>query len=254
MSLRAAIYLRVSTEEQGDKNLSIPFQTAACHALAERNGWDLANDYIDIASGKTDRREAFQRLIADGRAKLFDVVVVYKYSRFARNDVDSVWYERELDRKGIKLVSATEPVDATTSTGWLNKRILQTFAEFENRQRAEFTRAGMRQRVVQGEWPWKAPLGYVNKSEVVSGRRTRSWVERDPAMGPAISAVRGSRDRSLLDARARRPRGRDGAYPQVRAPLHVREDVAHAKESVLQGGGGRSELRSRGVGSSRGSG
>ena len=117
------------------------------------------------------------------------MVIVYKYSRFARNDVDSVWYERELDRKGIKLVSATEAVDATTSAGWLNKRILQTFAEFENRQRAEFTKAGMKQKLVQGEWPWKAPLGYVNKSEVVSGRRTRSWVEPDPTTAPAISRL-----------------------------------------------------------------
>ena len=186
MSNRAAIYVRVSTEEQGDENLSIPFQLATCRTHAEGQGWTVSEQYVDVASGKTDRREGFQRLIEDARSKLFDVVVVYKYSRFARNDADAVLYERDLNRKGVSLVSATEPIDSTTSTGWLNKRILQTFAEFENKQRSEFVKAGMKQKLLQGEWPWRAPLGYVNKQQPIDSKHVRKLVETDPATAALV--------------------------------------------------------------------
>ncbi len=146
----------------------------------------MVEEYTDVASGKNDRRESFQQLVTDARSKLFDVVVVYKYSRFARNDIDSVWYERELSKKGIDLVSATEVVDTTTSAGWLSKRIVQTFAEFENLQRSEFVKAAMRQKVLEGGWPWVAPLGFVNKNDAVNGRRGTSWVEPDPDTAPLV--------------------------------------------------------------------
>ena len=189
MTTRAAIYCRVSTEEQGQRDLSVPFQLDTCRAYAEKQGWTVVEEYVDVASGKTDKRENFQRLNTDARSRLFDYIVVYKYSRFARNDADSVLYERDLNKKGITLVSATEPIDATTSTGWLNKRIIQTFAEYENRQRSEFVKAGMRQKVVQGQWPWKAPLGYLNKREHLGGRQSRSWVEQDPRTAAFITRL-----------------------------------------------------------------
>lgn len=189
MNTRAAIYIRVSTEEQGDKNLSIPFQLATCHSYAAHRGWTVAGEYVDVASGKNDRRESFQRLIADARSKLFDTVIVYKYSRFARNDTDSVLYERELNRKGIMLVSATEPIDSTTSSGWLNKRILQTFAEFENKQRSELSKAGMREKMLRGEWPWKAPLGYRNRQEHIDTKHTRKWIEPDSDTAPLVVKI-----------------------------------------------------------------
>ncbi len=186
MAIQAAIYVRVSTEEQGHKDLSIPFQLDTCRSYVAQAGWVTCEEYIDVASGKSDKREKFQSLILDARSKLFDRVIVYKYSRFARNDVDAVWYERELNKKGIDLVSATEPIDATTSTGWLNKRILQTFAEFENRQRAEFVKAAMKQKLLQGEWPWKAPLGYVNRKATENEKKVRTWVDPDPETAPLV--------------------------------------------------------------------
>ena len=189
MNTRTAIYVRVSTEEQGDKNLSIPFQLATCNSYAADKGWTVVGEYVDVASGKSDKRENFQHLIADGRSKLFDAVIVYKYSRFARNDTDSVLYERELNKKSITLVSATEPIDSTTSSGWLNKRILQTFAEFENKQRSELSKAGMREKMLRGEWPWRAPLGYRNRQEHIDAKHTKKWIEPDPNTAPMIAKI-----------------------------------------------------------------
>jgi DNA invertase Pin-like site-specific DNA recombinase len=186
LGLRAAIYVRVSTEEQGDRNLSIPFQTEACMRLAEDHSVEVAGVYADVASGKNDRRPEFQRLLKDAKARQFDQIIVYKYSRFGRNDAETGMHELQLEKTGVSLRSATEPFDAGTSAGWLGKRITQIFAEFENRQKAEFVRSGMRQRVMQGDWSWKAPFGYVNKQEHIDGRHVRRWIEHHPVIGPLV--------------------------------------------------------------------
>jgi len=186
MAKRSAIYIRVSTDEQEQKDLSLDFQLETCRALAAKNGWDVTALYQDVGSAKTDQREQFQKLITDAKANQFDMVIVYKYSRFARNDIDSALYERELNKKGIELVSATELLDATTSAGWLNKRILQMFAEFDNRQKAEFVKSGMKQKMLKGEWPWQAPVGYLNKNDGGDKRHRRTWVEFDPYAAPLV--------------------------------------------------------------------
>ncbi|MFA5375537.1 MAG: recombinase family protein [Dehalococcoidia bacterium] len=186
MTKRAAPYIRVSTEEQEQKDLSLDFQLETCRALAVKNGWDVVAVYQDVGSAKTDQREQFQKLIADAKEGLFDIVIVYKYSRFARSDIDSALYERELNKKGIELVSATELIDTTTSAGWINKRILQVFAEFDNRQKAEFVKSGMKQKLLKGEWPWEAPVGYINHNDGKEKRSRRTWVEIDPYKAPLV--------------------------------------------------------------------
>jgi len=185
-TIRAAIYVRVSTEEQGDKNLSIPFQIEACQRMAETSGWEVTEVYADIASGKSDKRPNFQRLLADARAKKFDQIIVYKYSRFGRNDAQTGMHEATLLKHGVVLRSATEPFDPDTSAGWLGKRMVQIFAEFENKQKAELVRSGMRQRALEGGWSWKAPWGYCNRQEQLDGRNVRRWIEPDPAIAPLV--------------------------------------------------------------------
>ncbi len=182
----AATYVRVSTEEQGDNNLSLPAQLDACRHLADERGWDVAQEYRDVGSAKSDQRKGFQALIADAAKGLFQVVIVFKYSRFGRSDLDSQLYEAELNRRDITLISATEPVDGSSSAGWLSKRMMQVIAEFENRQKADFVRAGMRQLLEQGGWPWRAPLGYVNRQEQLDAKHVRKWVAPDPETAPLV--------------------------------------------------------------------
>jgi len=182
----AAAYVRVSTEEQGDRNLSIPAQLAACRRFAGERGWEAGEVYSDVASGKSDRRADFRRLMDDARRGLFQAIVVYKYSRFGRDLADSMFNERELRQAGVTLVSATEPYDPETVWGWAAKHMMQFFAELENRQKAEFVRAGMRQKLEQGGWNWVAPLGYLNRREELDGRHRRTSVEPDPERAPLV--------------------------------------------------------------------
>src|SRR5688500_16416983 len=95
----AAIYVRVSTEEQADQNLSIPAQLDICRRFAEERGWQVVREYQDVGSAKTaDRRREFQRMIADAEGRQFNHVIVFKYSRFARSFLDSQRYEEQLEK------------------------------------------------------------------------------------------------------------------------------------------------------------
>ena len=85
---RTVIYARYSCEKQTEQ--SIEGQLRVCHEFAERNGYIIVHEYIDRAvSGKTDKREQFQRMLQDSAKKEFDYVLVYKLDRFARNRYDS---------------------------------------------------------------------------------------------------------------------------------------------------------------------
>src|SRR4030065_2102167 len=100
---------RVSTEEQAERDLSIPFQIERCRYHAQGLGWETVKEYIDAGeSARTDKRHEFQKMIAAARAKEFDVILVHKFDRFARNDYDFVGCEKELEELGITLERLSE--------------------------------------------------------------------------------------------------------------------------------------------------
>ncbi len=85
--MKAAIYARVSSEKQ-DVDLSISAQLKALRDYAVKNGHDVVKEFVDEAeSGKTSARSAFREMIALARrfSKPFDIILVWKYSRFARS-------------------------------------------------------------------------------------------------------------------------------------------------------------------------
>lgn len=82
-------------------------QLRECKEFAEKNDITILGTYIDHAlSAKTDNRPDFQRMIKDSEKNMFDVVLVWKLDRFARNRYDSAHYKSILKRNGVKVVSA----------------------------------------------------------------------------------------------------------------------------------------------------
>ena len=82
--MTAVIYARYSSDNQREE--SIEGQIRECTAYAEKNGITIVKHYIDRAiSAKTDNRPEFQQMIKDSDKKLFDIVLVWKLDRFARN-------------------------------------------------------------------------------------------------------------------------------------------------------------------------
>ena len=107
--MKAVIYARYSSDSQREE--SIEGQIRECTAFAEKNGITILRHYIDRAySAKTDNRPDFQEMIQDSGRKLFDMVIVWKLDRFARNRYDSARYKAQLKRNGVKVVSATEVI------------------------------------------------------------------------------------------------------------------------------------------------
>ena len=180
---KCCIYARVSTEEQAERDLSIPFQLERCRYHARGLNWEIVKEYVDAGeSARTDKRPEFQKMITAARAKEYDIILVHKFDRFARNDYDFVVYEKELEDLGISLESVSEPGDASTPAGYIGRRMMQIISTWYSKNLAVEARKGMREKVDKGGWPKLAPPGYLNVHD-----KNTSWIEVDPKLGPLVT-------------------------------------------------------------------
>ena len=125
--LRAAIYVRYSSENQRD-GYSVEYQLEECQNYIQSQGYEFIQSYIDEAvSGKSTKdRNAFFELLSDVKKGFYDVVIVYKYSRFARNLMEATLYRQQIEKNGAKLVSAMERIDDSTPEGRMMRNIIMT--------------------------------------------------------------------------------------------------------------------------------
>jgi DNA invertase Pin-like site-specific DNA recombinase len=126
--VNAVIYARYSSDNQTEN--SIEGQLRECKAFAKNKNIAVAGSYIDRAlSAKTDARPDFQRMIKDSGKKVFDVIIVWKLDRFARNRYDSAHYKSILRKNGVKVISATEAI-SEGAEGILLESLLEGLAEY----------------------------------------------------------------------------------------------------------------------------
>ena len=126
-AMTAVIYARYSSDNQREE--SIEGQIRECTAYAEKNGITIVKHYIDRAiSAKTDNRPEFQQMIKDSDKKLFDIVLVWKLDRFARNRYDSARYKTQLKKNGVKLMFATEIISEGPE-GIILESVLEGYAD-----------------------------------------------------------------------------------------------------------------------------
>lgn len=112
-------------------------QLRECKEFAEKNDITILGTDIDRAlSAKTDNRPDFQRMIKDSEKNMFDVVLVWKLDRFARNRYDSAHYKSILKRNGVKVVSATEII-SQGAEGILLESLLEGYAEYYSAELSE---------------------------------------------------------------------------------------------------------------------
>lgn len=136
--MTAAIYARVSTIDQTAEN-----QLLELRRFVKARGWN-AVEYSDVGiSGVKDRRPALDRLLADVRAGLVNVVVCWRLDRLGRNLKHLITLLEGLQAAGVAFVSLAEGIDATTPAGKLQMHILGAIAEFERARIAERVRAGL---------------------------------------------------------------------------------------------------------------
>lgn len=153
-------YMRYSSENQ--QETSIEYQRQAIENYCANNNLHLLPEYIDRAqSATTDQRTNFQRMMEDARHKpAWNSVIVYDLSRFSRNVTDATNYAYELFSHGIKLISATEPLDDSAEST-LVRNIKFAFNQYFSDHNAEVTHGGqMAQAVKANHCGGIPPLGF----------------------------------------------------------------------------------------------
>jgi site-specific DNA recombinase len=178
----AVLYLRVSDDRQTE-NTSLGTQEEICRAWCSKNHIAVERVFTDGGeSAKTANRPEFQRMIRHAVVAKNGVshVVVFKYSRFARNQEDHAVHAALLRKRGVQLVSATEPLDTALASGRMLEGIYAVFNEYENAIRTENATNGMKARVSAGRWVWVAPTGYLN------GPKPGPSLVHDEVRGPLV--------------------------------------------------------------------
>lgn len=162
--MKAVIYARYSSDNQREE--SIEGQIRECTAFAEKNGITILRHYIDRAvSAKTDNRPEFQNMIKDSGKRLFDMVIVWKLDRFARNRYDSARYKAGLKKNGVKVVSATEII-SEGAEGIILESVLEGYAEYYSADLSEKVIRGMTDNALKCKFNGGTkPVGYVIDEE-----------------------------------------------------------------------------------------
>src|SRR5258705_910114 len=138
---RAVLYSRVSTANGQDPEM----QSREIRECCQRGGWPLVGEYVDIGiSGAKERRPQLDRLITDAHKRKFEVIVVWKFDRFARSVSHLLRALENFRALGIEFVSLSEQIDTSTPTGKMIFTVLGAAAELERSLIAERVRAGLR--------------------------------------------------------------------------------------------------------------
>lgn len=175
-AIRACAYLRVSTDsktKRGDTDVydqDPSVQEQPLRDLIGQRGWTLYRIYSDRASGAKEKRPGLAALMADARRRLFDVVIVFRFDRFARSTKQLILALEEFRALGIEFVSYQEALDTSTPMGKAMFTIIAAMAELE--------RNVIRERVLAG-------VEYAKRNGTKSGKpigRPRAIFSRDEAV------------------------------------------------------------------------
>ena len=155
----AVIYARYSSNNQTEQ--SIEGQVRVCQEYAKQHDILIIGQYIDRAmTGTNDKRPEFQQMLSDSKKKKWDYILVYRFDRFSRDIYDSVIHEQELNKLGIKLISATEIIPETSEGGIL-KGVIQLMNDYYVKELRQKVKRGMRETRLKGNFQGgTVPYGY----------------------------------------------------------------------------------------------
>jgi DNA invertase Pin-like site-specific DNA recombinase len=165
---RAAIYTRVSTLDQHPE-----MQEQELREYVARRNWTLHRIYSDKVSGAVEKRPGLDALLDDCRRRKCEIVVVWKFDRFARS-LKQLLNALELFRTlGIAFVSCTEAIDTSLPHGEMLFQIIGAIAQWERSLIVERVRAGLQHARSQGKVLGRPPLRRLTQEEVVKLRKER---------------------------------------------------------------------------------
>lgn len=158
-----AAYIRVSDERQDE--YSPDSQLKKIREYAAKEGYIIPDEFVfydDGISGRNvKKRDDFNRMIAIAKEKThpFDIIYVWKFSRFARNQEQSILYKNLLKKQGVSVVSVSETIPDGTF-GTLIERIIEWMDEFYSINLGAEVQRGMTEKISRGEPVVAPPYGY----------------------------------------------------------------------------------------------
>ncbi len=192
MTARAALYLRVSTSRQAEKDLSIPDQRRQAKAYCERKGWIVAAEYIEPgASATDDKRPEFQRLIADATSAEgpFDVIVFHSFSRFFRDFFLFELYRRKLQSNGVSIVSITQELGDDPMAD-MARQVFNMFDEYQSKENSKHVTRAMKENARQGFWNGsQPPYGYRTVEAERRGNTIKKRLEIDAGEAAIVRRI-----------------------------------------------------------------
>lgn len=222
--VRAAIYARFSCDKQRDA--SIDDQVEACTDYCMKHGYDVIEIYADYAlTGKSDDRPRFIQMIDDCEKQRFDVIVVWKLDRFARNMKDQYYYEHIMEENGVWLESVMEKIADGNIESDMNKGMLAIFAQIRSQQSAEDTMRGMLGKAKRGQYLGYKKFGYDHEGDVITLHERNAPIacrmHEDYLAGTPINDI----IEWLISLNVKTVRGNDPGYQFVTGIL---KDLAYA--------------------------
>lgn len=189
-----AVYLRTSSDENQKPEMSRARQRYAIEKnVLERSDMLVYDEYIDVLTGTTPHRAAYQRLLEDARAGYFSHVIVERADRFGRNDTEALRAIDELDEFGVAVRFANQPdLDPMDPDDRVIVTLSFTLARRESALLGLRVKGGIKAKCDSGGFHGKPPDGYVNMRGQVTGAakklngRFESWIEIDPERAKVV--------------------------------------------------------------------
>lgn len=182
-TIRVAIYARVSTEEQAEHGYSIDAQLDTLRKYCDIYKWEIVGEYVDRGvSGKSiEGRYELQRLLRDAQDRKFDEVLVWKFNRMARKNIDLLHIVDLLEKNNVAFRSISENFDTTTSMGKFALQMMGAVGELERNTIVDNVKMGHKQRARTGKHNGKVPIGYRSVKVDERGKETRIVVVEEEA-------------------------------------------------------------------------
>ena len=192
--MAVALYARVSTAKQAEKDLSIPDQLRQMREWCKAHGYSVAMEYIEPgASATDDRRPVFQQMISDATLDPapYEAIVVHSRSRFFRDLFEFLNYERNLKRAGCRIISITQQT-SDDPAGEMASKIFSLFDEYQSKENGKHTLRAMKENARQGFFNGsKPPFGYrtVETERIGNKGKKKKCLEIDPAEASTVKRI-----------------------------------------------------------------
>jgi site-specific DNA recombinase len=158
--MKAALYVRVSTEEQASEGFSISAQLTQLTEYCRKNNIEIQESYADEGiSGQKENRPAFQKMIKDAEKGMFNIILVHKFDRFARKVELSQRIKNQLKKCNVQVISISEPLE-DSPMGFFVGGLHDLLAEYYVRNLAMESKKGLVERARQGLHTGQVPYGY----------------------------------------------------------------------------------------------